>query len=256
MNAIDHGREQGRILTAAEMSGLTGATMKALVYHGPGLRAWEEKPRPRVLEPTDAVVRITTSTICGTDLHILKGDVPTVSDGRILGHEGVGVVEEVGAAVSGCALRGQGPHLLHHVLREVRVLPEGDVLALPPRRLDPRQHDRRHAGRVRPDPARRHQPPRAPARRRRGGDGDAERHPPDRLRVRCPQRPGEAGRHGRDRRRRPDRPRRAVDRAAVFARRDRDDRRRRPTGSRWHAPSGARTRSTAATAGPSRGSWR
>ena len=101
MNAIDHGREQGRILTAREMSGLTGGTMEALVYHGPGMRAWEEKPRPRVLEPTDAVVRITTSTICGTDLHILKGDVPTVSDGRILGHEGVGVVEEVGAAVSG-----------------------------------------------------------------------------------------------------------------------------------------------------------
>jgi alcohol dehydrogenase len=75
-------------------------TMKALVYHGPGVRAWEDKPRPTIESPTDAVVRITTSTICGTDLHILKGDVPTVTDGRILGHEGVGIVEEVGAAVA------------------------------------------------------------------------------------------------------------------------------------------------------------
>ena len=75
--------------------------MKALVYHGPGQKAWEEKPRPKIQHPADAIVRITTSTICGTDLHILKGDVPTVTAGRILGHEGVGVVEEAGSAVSG-----------------------------------------------------------------------------------------------------------------------------------------------------------
>ena len=75
-------------------------TMKALVYHGPGRRAWEERPRPRVESATDAVVRITTTTICGTDLHILKGDVPTVESGRVLGHEGVGVVEEVGTAMA------------------------------------------------------------------------------------------------------------------------------------------------------------
>jgi alcohol dehydrogenase len=75
--------------------------MKALVYHGPGKRAWQEKPRPTIENPTDVVVRIAKTTICGTDLHILKGDLPTVTDGRILGHEGVGVVEEVGAAVSG-----------------------------------------------------------------------------------------------------------------------------------------------------------
>jgi alcohol dehydrogenase len=74
--------------------------MKALLYRHPGQRAWEEKPRPVLQAATDAIVRITTSTICGTDLHILKGDVPTVTDGRILGHEGVGVVEETGAAVS------------------------------------------------------------------------------------------------------------------------------------------------------------
>ncbi|HSH47755.1 MAG TPA: zinc-dependent alcohol dehydrogenase family protein [Halomonas sp.] len=74
--------------------------MKALVFHGPGKRSWEDKPRPSIDKPTDAVVRITHTTICGTDLHILKGDVPAVEDGRTLGHEGVGVVEEIGDAVS------------------------------------------------------------------------------------------------------------------------------------------------------------
>src|ERR1700674_2775192 len=74
--------------------------MKALVYHGPGKRAWEDKPRPALQDPSDAIVRITTSTICGTDLHILKGDLPAVTDARILGHEGIGVVEQVGAGVS------------------------------------------------------------------------------------------------------------------------------------------------------------
>jgi alcohol dehydrogenase len=74
--------------------------MKALVYHGPGKRAWEDKPRPTLQDPSDAIIRITTSTICGTDLHILKGDLPAVTDGRILGHEGIGVIEQVGAGVS------------------------------------------------------------------------------------------------------------------------------------------------------------
>jgi alcohol dehydrogenase len=75
-------------------------TMQALVFHGPGRRSWEARPRPSIHEATDAIVRITTATICGTDLHILKGDVPTVTDGRILGHEGVGIIEDVGSAVS------------------------------------------------------------------------------------------------------------------------------------------------------------
>ncbi|MED5799928.1 alcohol dehydrogenase catalytic domain-containing protein [Gordonia sp. Z-3] len=70
--------------------------MKALVYHGPGQKAWEDVPDPTVIDPTDAVVRMETTTICGTDLHILKGDVPAVTAGRVLGHEGVGVVTEVG----------------------------------------------------------------------------------------------------------------------------------------------------------------
>ncbi len=74
--------------------------MKALVYHGPGKRAWEDTPRPAIQNTTDAIVRITTSTICGTDLHILKGDVASVTPGRILGHEGIGVVTEVGTAVT------------------------------------------------------------------------------------------------------------------------------------------------------------
>jgi len=77
-----------------------GATMHALVYHGPGKPAWESHRRPALQDAQDAVVRITTSTICGTDLHILKGDLPKVTEGRILGHEGIGVIEEAGAAVS------------------------------------------------------------------------------------------------------------------------------------------------------------
>lgn len=79
---------------------MAAGLMNALVYHGPGKRAWEGKPRPTIQKPTDAIVRITTSTICGTDLHILKGDLPSVTPGRILGHEGIGVVEDVGTAVT------------------------------------------------------------------------------------------------------------------------------------------------------------
>jgi alcohol dehydrogenase len=74
--------------------------MKALVYQGPGKKAVEERPKPEISAPTDAIVRIVKTTICGTDLHILKGDVPTCAPGRILGHEGVGVIDKVGAAVT------------------------------------------------------------------------------------------------------------------------------------------------------------
>jgi alcohol dehydrogenase len=83
--------------------------MKALVYHGPGAKSWEEKPKPVITHPADALVRVTKTTICGTDLHIMKGDVPTVTDGRTLGHEGVGIVEEVGASVSNFK---KGDHVL------------------------------------------------------------------------------------------------------------------------------------------------
>lgn len=74
--------------------------MKALVYHGPNNIELVEKSKPVIIEPTDVIVRITTTTICGTDLHILKGDVPSISDGRTLGHEGVGIVEEAGTSVT------------------------------------------------------------------------------------------------------------------------------------------------------------
>jgi len=89
------------LATASTSSQETSATtMKALVYHGSGKRAWENKPRPTIQDPGDAIVRITTTTICGTDLHILKGDLSSVTEGRILGHEGIGVIEQVGAGVS------------------------------------------------------------------------------------------------------------------------------------------------------------
>src|ERR1700720_3639662 len=78
----------------------TSKTMKALVYRGPGKKALEDHAKPEIAAPTDAIVKITKTTICGTDLHILKGDVPTCQPGRILGHEGVGVIEKVGAAVT------------------------------------------------------------------------------------------------------------------------------------------------------------
>lgn len=74
--------------------------MKALVYHGPGQRGWDSVEDPTIIDPTDAIVRVDTTTICGTDLHILKGDVPETVPGTILGHEAIGTVEEVGAGVS------------------------------------------------------------------------------------------------------------------------------------------------------------
>jgi len=74
--------------------------MKALVYGGPGLKSWTDVPDPQIENPTDVIVRVDTTTICGTDLHILKGDVPAVTVGRILGHEGVGTITEVGTSVT------------------------------------------------------------------------------------------------------------------------------------------------------------
>lgn len=73
--------------------------MRAVVYHGPGKKNWEEVPKPTIVDDGDAIVRVDAVTICGTDLHILKGDVPAVTDGRVLGHEAVGTVEEVGPGV-------------------------------------------------------------------------------------------------------------------------------------------------------------
>jgi len=78
--------------------------MRAVVYHGPGQKSWEEVPEPVVVDDTDAIVRVDATTICGTDLHILKGDLPDVVDGRILGHEAVGTVESIGAGVKNVAV--------------------------------------------------------------------------------------------------------------------------------------------------------
>lgn len=74
--------------------------MKALVYNGPGDKSWTDVPNPEIINPTDVIVRVETTTICGSDLHILKGDVPAVTKGRILGHEGVGTITEIGSSVS------------------------------------------------------------------------------------------------------------------------------------------------------------
>ena len=74
--------------------------MKAFVYKGPGKKTLEDRPKPQIAAPTDAIVRMSETTICGTDLHILKGDVPSCQPGRILGHEGVGIIDEVGGAVT------------------------------------------------------------------------------------------------------------------------------------------------------------
>ncbi len=87
-------------LPPVENQKINNTTMKALVYHGAGKKAWEDKPKPGINEPTDAIVKILKTTICGTDLHIMKGDLPDVTDGRIIGHEGVGIIEEIGNAVT------------------------------------------------------------------------------------------------------------------------------------------------------------
>ncbi len=83
--------------------------MKAVVYHGPGNKSWKEVPKPTIVDDTDAIVRVDAVTICGTDLHILKGDVPAVTPGRVLGHEAVGTIESVGAGVK---TRRPGDHVL------------------------------------------------------------------------------------------------------------------------------------------------
>jgi len=89
----------GSVLLAERPAHLGAPTMKALVYLGDGKKAFQDKPKPAISVPTDAIVKIVKTTICGTDLHIIKGDVPTAKPGRILGHEGVGIIDEAGSAV-------------------------------------------------------------------------------------------------------------------------------------------------------------
>ena len=78
--------------------------MKALVYLGPGEKSWQDVANPKIQDPTDVIVKMKATTICGTDLHILKGDVPEVETGRILGHEGVGIITEIGSSVTNLAV--------------------------------------------------------------------------------------------------------------------------------------------------------
>ena len=199
--------------------------MKALVYHGPGQRAWEDVPDPTIQEPTDAIVRIDSSTICGTDLHILKGDVPEVKPGTILGHEAVGHGRRDRKRRDHARAGRPRARLLHHVLRAVPLLQGRPLRALHRRRgLDLRPPHRRAAGRVRARAVRRHLGLQGAGRAHRRAGPLPRRHPPDRVRGRRPQRTRRAGRHGRDRRRRPDRARGDHDRAAPLAGPHRRDR--------------------------------
>ena len=118
----------------------------------------EDVPDAAVQEPTDVVVRVDTTTICGTDLHILQGDVAAVTDGRVLGHEAVGTITAVGDAVKGFR-GGPGAGARDHEVRPLRVLPARHAFALPDRRrhrLDLRPPHRRPAGPVRPPAVRLH----------------------------------------------------------------------------------------------------
>src|SRR5664280_196063 len=180
---------------ATSAKATTAAMMKALVYQGPGKKALEDRPKPDITAATDAIVKVTNTTICGTDLHILKGDVPTCQPGRILGHEGVGIVEKVGAAVT--AFKA-GDHVLiscvsacgkceycrkqmySHCTTGGWILgnkidgTQAEFVRIP--YADTRSRGRRSAG-------------------------DAQRHPANRLRVWCAQRQGCAGEYRGDRRR-------------------------------------------------------
>ena len=124
--------------------------MKALVYYGPGERGWDTVADPTILDPTDAIVRIDTSTICGTDLHILKGDVPETTPGTVLGHEAVGTVQEIGASVTTVAAGRPRADVLRQLLRALSLLQGRPLRAVPRwRRVDLRSPDQRAAGRVR-----------------------------------------------------------------------------------------------------------
>ena len=116
--------------------------MRALVYHGPGRKSWDEVPDPEITDDGDIIVRVDATTICGTDLHILKGDLPEVRNGRILGHEAVGTVDETGDGVRTLA---PGDRVLVSSVSACgtcTVLPRGTLRAVHGGRwLDPRPHD-------------------------------------------------------------------------------------------------------------------
>jgi alcohol dehydrogenase-like protein len=135
---------------------LQGNIMKALSYHGLGGHSWSDVAEPTLRDAEDAIVRVDAVTICGTDLHILKGDVPEVEDGRILGHEAVGTVTEVGASVRTIQPGDRVVVSCISACGRCRYLPRRQLRPVPGRRwLDPRPPDRRHPGRVRPRTVRR-----------------------------------------------------------------------------------------------------
>ena len=186
----------------------TASTMHAIVYHGPGQKAWEEVPKPALTADTDAIVKVDTVTICGTDLHILKGDVAAVTDGRILGHEAVGTVEAGRRRRQERQGRRPRARLVHHRVRCLPLLPRRQLRPVHRRRrLDPRPQDRRHPGRVRPGAVRGHLDVSRPRRCHRRGSTHARRHPAHGLRGRRAERPGPARRRRRRRGRRPGRAR-------------------------------------------------
>ena len=189
--------------------------MRALVYHGPGQKAWEEVPDPEIPDDSDVIVRVDAVTICGTDLHILKGDVPAV---HRAGSWATRRSAPSRRSATACAVarRRPGARLLHQRLRACRFCREGTLRAVPGgRRLGPRPQDRRHPGRVRPGAVRGHLHVPHPGRGERRGGPHAGRHPADRLRGRRAGRRRAPRRCRRRRRRRADRPVRDHRRPAV-----------------------------------------
>ena len=222
--------------------------MKALVYHGPGQRAWESVPDPTIIEPTDAIVRIDSSTICGTDLHILKGDVPEVTAGDDPRPRGRRHRRRGRRGRHDDRARRPRARLVHHLVRALPLLQGGPLRPLHRRRrLDLRPPDRRAPGRARPRAVRGHLGLQGAGRAERRAGALPRRHPADRLRGRRPERARRAGRHGRDRRRGPDRARGDHDREAAHARADHRDRPRRLAPREGARVRRRRRRSTTAT---------
>ena len=202
--------------------------MKALVYHGPGQRSWDSVPDPTIIDPTDAIVRIDSSTICGTDLHILKGDVPEVTAGDDPRPRGRRHRRRGRRRRHDDRARRPGARLVHHVVRTLPLLQGGPLRPLHRRRrLDLRPPDRRASGRVRARAVRGHLGLQGPGRPERRAGALPRRHPADGLRGGCPERARRARRHGGRRRGGPGRARRDHDGQAAHARPDHRDRPRR-----------------------------
>ncbi len=186
-----------------------------MVYHGANDIRFEEKPRPQIIDPTDAVVKIVKTTICSTDLGIWKAKKTEVADGRILGHEGISIVEEVGEAVKNIKV---GNKVIISCVSKCckcdncKIQPK---VALLQRRLEFGLHDWRHAGRIRPHALCRQQPRAAARQRQRRSRPVVERRFADRTRNRRAIRRCQTRRHRIHRRCRSCRYVRLVDRPTV-----------------------------------------